>query len=161
MDKFATRGDTVHFDCLPEAWPEPQIQWRFNGQLIDLNDSNNRLLTSLPDGSAKYAIQRIASADFSGAPTQAPLNSAPASVPLNGQEGFNGAEMLMMKAQNNRAAAQQRQQGKLIDVFGSRLVIKQADKMDEGKYSCVVETKGSHRLIERESPNAQLIVSGK
>ena len=180
---MATRGDTVHLDCLPEAWPEPQIQWRHNGQLIDLNDSNNRLLTSLADGSAKYAIQRIASAGFNG-PAGGGQQSSSSSSPLllserpNGapeakeQGGINGAEMLMMQTgadqqqppagNNNERSPQAASQTEgPVDFFGSRLVIRQVDKMDEGKYTCLVETKGSHRIIERESPAGQLTVSGK
>ena len=56
---------------------------------------------------------------------------------------------------------QQQQQQELIDVIGSQLVIEKVDKDDEGKYTCLVETKGSHRLIERESQSGQLIASGK
>lgn len=49
----------------------------------------------------------------------------------------------------------------LVDLLGSRLVINKVDKLDEGKYSCLVETRGSHRLIERESPAGQLIAAGE
>ena len=57
--------------------------------------------------------------------------------------------------------AEQINDSQLIDVFGSQLVIRQVDKNDEGKYSCLVETKGSHRLIERESPVGQLSALGE
>lgn len=169
---------------MPEAWPEPRIQWRFNGQLIDLNDlgqNNNRLLTPLPDGSAKYAVQRIASSGGQHLPAARSLDGSGdgnSAVALNDQEGFNGAEMLMttsgdasvgerrqvagnLSQNNNNNNNNANANDQLVDLFGSRLVIKQVDKMDEGSYSCVVETKGSHRLIERESPSARLIVSGK
>lgn len=139
---MAAIGDSVVFDCLPQAWPEPKVEWRHNGQLIEANEVN------LPDGSAKYLIQRIATAD--------------SNVTLDGM-GTNGAETLQDLQLNNNNDQVGRQIGQqlLVDLFGSRLVIKQVDKNDEGSYSCLVETKGSHRLIERESPSARLTVGGK
>lgn len=88
----------------------------------------------LPDSQAKYEIQRIAKTD---------LNEA------------NGGTKLINRAETPKEA------DGLINVLGSRLVINKVQKADEGKYSCLIETKGSHRLIERESPVGQLIVSGK
>lgn len=199
-DKTAARGETVHFDCLPEAWPEPQITWRLNNQLIDLNEplhsssnNNNRLIMSLPDGSAKYAIERIAQADFVSIAGETPTSSS--SLLLAGAQNemdqgkrnqrqqqqlavdktasindrvspeaaAAAAQMFMSKDNNggskgsNATATNKR----MLDLFGSRLVIKQADKMDEGKYSCLVETRGSHRLIEHESSSGQLTVLGE
>lgn len=123
-------GETVTFDCLPQAWPEPNIRWRHNGQLIEPRELR------LTDGSAKYSINRIAKTD---------LNLVP--------------EKLLSTQTVDYSLEEQQQQP--IDVFGSRLVIKEVDKGDEGKYSCLVETKGSHKFIERESPSAQLKALGK
>lgn len=55
-DKLVPIGDTASFDCLPQAWPEPHIQWRRNGRLIEPNNDANRL----HDGSPKYSINKIA-----------------------------------------------------------------------------------------------------
>lgn len=137
-DKVAPVGSTATFDCLPQAWPEPKIQWRHNGRLIDPDEFR------LADGSGKYWIERIAKAD---------LNITGASGPSGGQAA---ARATTTNNSNNN-----NDQDQYVDVFGSRLVIKQVDKNDEGKYSCLVETKGSHRLIERESASGQLTVSGK
>lgn len=112
---MAAVGETVALDCLPQAWPEPNITWRRNGRLIDLNEAR-------PDGSGKYTVQRIA---------------------------------------RTAADDQDNQSRHLVDLFGSQLVIKQVDKSDEGNYSCLVETKGSHQLIERESPVAKLSALGE
>lgn len=133
-DKLVSIGETVTFDCLPQAWPEPNIQWRHNGQLIEPHELR------LADGSAKYSINRIAKTD---------LNVAPEKLPS------------MQSAATTNTEDVNDQQQQLIDVFGSRLVIKDVDKGDEGKYSCLVETKGSHRMIERESPSAQLRALGE
>lgn len=136
-DKLASVGDTVTLDCLPEAWPEPSIKWRHNGQLIELNDvsSSSSVSSSVSTGEgsellqSKYTVNRIA------------------------------------RTTSDQSQQQQQQQvndnSQLIDVFGSQLVIRQVDKSDQGKYSCLVETKGSHRLIERESNAAKLTVLGK
>lgn len=125
-------GETVVFECLPQAWPEPSIQWRRNGQLLDLEDSR------LIDGSVKYSINRLARTDFA---TDNSSNNSPLEEISDGR-----------KAQLNDGP---------MDLFGSRLVIRQVDKNDEGNYSCLVETKGSQRHIERESPGAILQTFGK
>ena len=142
---MAAIGDTVSFDCLPQAWPEPSIRWRHNGRLIEPSSE-----LQLPDGSAKYSINKIARTD------------------LNTLEQF-GQKLKLADGDtnnnNNNSAgimgAEQINDSQLIDVFGSQLVIRQVDKNDEGKYSCLVETKGSHRLIERESPVGQLSALGE
>lgn len=126
-DKLASIGDTVALDCLPQAWPEPQIQWRHNGRLIEPNES-----PKLPDGSAKYTLNKLAKAN--------PLNAG--SPPVQTMDDTN-------------------KQQPLIDIIGSQLVIKSLDKNDEGRYSCIVSTKSSHRIIERESKGAQLSALGK
>lgn len=123
-------GETVTFDCLPQAWPEPNIHWRHNGRLIEPHELR------LTDGSSKYTINRIAKTD---------LNLIP--------------EKLLSTHVADQSLEQQQQQ--TIDVFGSRLVIKDVDKSDEGRYTCLVETRGSHKFIERESPSAQLTALGK
>lgn len=148
-DKLAVIGDTVTFECLPQAWPEPTIQWRRNGRLIE----PARLAS---DGAKKYTIQRIA-------------RTAPASTEdLNMPAAGAGATLAKLEPPLSRTGpelvattAQQQQQQELVDVIGSQLVIHKVDKDDEGKYTCLVETKGSHRLIERESQSGQLIASGK
>lgn len=127
-------GDTATFDCLPQASPEPRIQWRHNDQLIDPNESR------LADGSAKYTINKIAKTDSNIPPDK--LQSASDELTAEGSA---------ISSLNKQ----------LIDVFGSQLVIRQVDKNDEGKYSCLVETKGSHRLIERASPEGHLSALGK
>jgi hypothetical protein len=166
QDRVAAVGDTVTFECVPRAWPEPRIQWRHNGRLIEPEQFR------LADGSAKYAIGRIGLADLNigggggrrggdltnGAETLAPINGKPrptsTSVPYTASQA-SGNQMAL------GAGSPAGRDGQLVDWFGSQLTIKQADKGDEGRYSCLVETKGSHRLIERESPGAQLTAYGE
>lgn len=138
-DKLAAIGDTITFDCLPEAWPEPRIQWRHNGQLIEPNEPR------LADGSAKFSINKIARADFARNPLQTIMTAA---------DITSGAQSTIMGP--NEASRSNNDNKQLVDNFGSQLVIKQVEKADEGSYSCLVETKGSHKLIEYESPAAQL-----
>lgn len=49
----------------------------------------------------------------------------------------------------------------MVDLLGSRLTVRKVDKSDEGAYVCVVETRASHKLLERESAPAQLHVGGE
>lgn len=49
----------------------------------------------------------------------------------------------------------------LADVYGSRLTVRQVEKADEGRYTCLAEISALHRPIERESPPAQLLASMK
>lgn len=114
-DKLVPIGDTATFDCLPQAWPEPHIQWRRNGRLIDPNSDASRLA----DGNPKYSINKIA------------------------------------------LAAAGADDDQVQDSFGSQLTVRQVDKQDEAKYTCLVEISGLHRPIERESAPAQLIASMK
>lgn len=153
-------GATVTFDCLPQAWPEPRIQWRHNGRLIEPDQFR------LADGGAKYTIGRIARTDLNiarGGGGGDPTNEAETLV-TNGRSqptlpyASNGGQPTA-SATNQPGLSDS--DGRLVDVFGSRLTIRQADKGDEGRYSCLVETKGSHRLIERESPIAHLTAYGK
>ena len=129
-----TAGESALFDCLPQAWPDPRIQWRRNGQPLDPDEP--RL-----DGSRKYSVSRMARTDFDRAIMQS-LDKL--------ETGAN---------ENDDKRPSDNQEP--IDLFGSRLVIRQVDKNDEGRYSCLVETGGSHRLIERESPAAILLTYGK
>lgn len=150
MDKLVAQGETVTFDCLPQAWPEPRIRWRRNGRL--LNEAELAQVR-LADGSSKFSWQRIARTDLNipADGNKGAYKAGPPEVDSNGSRAGGN--------QNDNAAAGQRQQ--LVDVFGSRFVIRQADRADEGAYSCLVETKGSHRLIERESRAGQLTTSGE
>jgi len=134
-DKLAAIGDTVTFDCLPQAWPEPRIQWRHDGRLIEPKKS------LLVDGSPKYSVNKIAQSDLN-----------------NGAADFGAQDQSRPPL---TADLELGSQDKLADMFGSQLVIRQVDKNDEGKYSCLIESRGTHRLIERESPSAQLTTSGK
>lgn len=90
--------------------------------------------TRLADGSPKYVVNRIARAE---------------SAALVGQ------------ANGDATAASQPQQ--VVDRFGSQLVIRQVDREEEdgSEYSCVVETKGTHQVIERQSRPSRLFVKGK
>lgn len=134
-------GDTVTFDCLPQAWPEPTIQWRRNGLPL--------LRPGEPPTGRRYSLERIAKTELN-----IPASSSP--------DRLNGAEAPLRPATaSDQVPLAGGQEEELVDVFGSRLVIRQVEKSDEAKYSCLVETKGSHRLIERESPAGQLIASGK
>lgn len=131
-DKLAAIGDSITFDCLPEAWPEPTIQWRHNGRLIEPNEPR------LADGSAKYTINKIAKTD--------PTSGRVLAKQVDVQSSIKASEAARLNDNNKQ----------LVDNFGSQLVIKQVDKNDEGGYTCLVETRGSHKLIEHESPAAQL-----
>lgn len=147
-DNSVAIGETVTFDCLPQAWPEPRIQWRHNGRLIELNEPANGEETSLAATAAasqKYSINKIAKTTNAVSP----------------DSGSNNKSPHHQARETSAVAATNVNSDQLIDLFGSQLVIRRVDKNDEGKYSCLVETKGSHRLIERESPSAQLIASGK
>lgn len=168
-------GESTSFDCLPEAWPEPQIHWRFNGQPIDLgatlapsNDNHNHNQRANDKSSIqpadgphqipatsinnKYKISRLARTEVEQRPT----------TTTNQQQSTlfakTGPMNLMKIGDNNQSAATS---GSVVDFYGSRLQINQVDKSDEGRYSCLVETKGSHRIIERESQQAQLLAFGK
>lgn len=155
-DKVAAQGDTVTFDCLPQVWPEPRIQWRRNGRPVDPQE-----LPTLPDGSAKYSISKIARADLNSNNNEVLAPQRPNAPPETNEANANESLGTAAKLSSGAASPIQRQIGELVDLFGSRLVIKQADKGDEAKYSCLVETKGSHRLIERESPAGQLTTFGE
>lgn len=122
---MASSGETVTFECMPYAWPEPHFQWRRNGRLIDASPTSN---SGTGNGNRnKFTVQRIAQADAISAAGQ----------------------------------AQQQQANSIAELIGSQLVITNVDKNDAGQYSCLVETKGSHRLIERESPVGHLSVLGE
>lgn len=124
-------GESVTFDCLPQAWPEPQIQWRRNGRLLDLNELR------LFDGNIRYSITRLAQTDFTNS--------------MQNEDKLSASKEQMASIGSQKA----------VDFFGSRLEIRQVDKSDEGNYSCLVETKGSHRILERESPSAMLLTYGE
>lgn len=167
-DKYVSVGESSSFDCLPQAWPEPQIQWRFNGQPIELNG------TRLPDGSHKYQVIKLAKTDIANTnmDRQQIVNSTPSqSSAWHTQQGSilttkspadkgngNGKAIANSNfADQDHSSPWSSSQPVMIDLIGSRLQIRNIDKSDEGKYSCLVETRGSHRLIERESPQAQLL----
>lgn len=166
-DKLAAVGDTVTFDCLPQAWPEPAIQWRHDGRLIEPDEFK------LADASAKYSLNKIAKADLNMAPPASPSWAPPApasnasSAAAASADANANAKLSQPSAQmaahirEASGGATNGPDNQLIDVIGSQLVIRQVDKSDEGKYSCVVETRGSHRLIERESASAHLSALGE
>lgn len=135
-------------DCLPQAWPEPQIKWRHNGKLIEgLAGSSQATLPRLPDGGPKYVVNKIAAA------TENSNNNN-----NNHQNNMqNGGSSFESPIQGQKARSQNADK-QFVDLIGLQLIIKQVDKSDQGQYSCIVETQGSHRHLERESPSAQLTV---
>lgn len=48
------------FECLPQAWPEPQIVWKYNERPLD----SRALSEKLQDGKPKYSVRKIAKADM-------------------------------------------------------------------------------------------------
>lgn len=154
-------GETVTFDCLPRAWPEAKIQWRHNGRLIEANETPNsgsNYLTA--DGGAKYVINKIAQTTIDTKLTPANAHDKSLLLLPSSVIDFQSTASSSAEMQANNNTNQDNNQS-LVDLVGSQLVIRQVDKNDEGNYSCVVETKGTHRLIERESPLAKLSALGK